>query len=46
LLVGAVAHKVSLSAGFAILGLVYAAAFVSASWPVAAESASTVSAAE
>jgi MFS family permease len=46
LLVGAVAHNISLAVGFAIIGLVYAAAFVSATWPVAAESASTVSAAE
>jgi MFS family permease len=35
LLVGAVA-QVSLVAGFSIIGLVYAIAFVSASWPVAA----------
>jgi MFS family permease len=35
LLVGAVA-QVSLVAGFSIIGLVYAVAFVSASWPVAA----------
>ena len=46
LLVGAVAHKISLAAGFAIIGLVYAAAFVSATWPVEAEPASAVSAAE
>jgi MFS family permease len=46
LLVGAVAHDISLAAGFAIIGLVYAAAFVSATWPVGAESANTVSAAE
>src|SRR5207302_3795730 len=46
LLVGAVAHNISLAVGFAIIGLVYAAAFVSATWPVAAESASAVSAAE
>jgi MFS family permease len=35
LLVGAVA-QVSLVAGFSVIGLVYAVAFVSASWPVAA----------
>jgi hypothetical protein len=35
LLVGAVA-QVSLVAGFSIIGLVYAVAFVSASWPVRA----------
>ena len=35
LLVGAVA-QVSLVAGFSIIGMVYAVAFVSASWPVAA----------
>jgi hypothetical protein len=36
LLVGAVA-QVSLVAGFSVIGLVYAVAFVSASWPVGAE---------
>jgi MFS family permease len=36
LAVGAVAHKVSLVAAFAILALVYAMAFVTASWPVGA----------
>ena len=35
LLVGAVA-QVNLVAGFSIIGLVYAVAFVSASWPVGA----------
>ena len=35
LIVGAAAHKISLSAGFAIIGVVYALAFVSSSWPVA-----------
>jgi hypothetical protein len=34
--VGAVAHKVSLVAAFAILAAVYGAAFVAASWPVGA----------
>jgi len=33
LLVGAVAHKVSLTAGFAIIGFVYLIAFISAVWP-------------
>jgi len=36
LLVGAVAQA-SLIAGFSVIGLVYAVAFVSASWPVGAE---------
>jgi len=31
--VGAVAHHLSLTAGFAILGFVYALAFVSSTWP-------------
>jgi len=44
LLVGAVAHRIRLSAGFAIIGLVYVLAFVSASWPV--EKAAAVSAAK
>jgi MFS family permease len=35
LAVGAVAHKVSLVAGFAILACVYGMAFVAGSWPVA-----------
>jgi MFS family permease len=34
LAVGAVAHKISLVAAFAILGCVYAMSFVAASWPV------------
>jgi DHA3 family macrolide efflux protein-like MFS transporter len=46
LLVGAVAHNISLTVGFAIIGAVYLAASISATWPVEAESASTVSAAE
>ena len=36
LAVGAVAHKVSLVAAFAILGCVYGLSFVAASWPVGA----------
>jgi steroid 5-alpha reductase family enzyme len=35
LAVGAVAHKVSLVAAFAILACVYTLSFVAASWPVA-----------
>jgi MFS family permease len=34
LIVGAVAHKVSLVAAFAILACVYGLSFVAASWPV------------
>jgi MFS family permease len=45
LLVGAVA-QVSLVAGFSIIGLVYAVAFVSASWPVGAGTPVEVSTAE
>jgi MFS family permease len=45
LLVGAVA-QVSLVAGFSIIGLVYAVAFVSASWPVAAATSVEVGTAE
>jgi len=45
LLVGAVA-QVSLVAGFSIIGMVYAVAFVSASWPVAAAAPIEVSTAE
>jgi MFS family permease len=36
IVVGAVAHRVSLSAGFAIIGLVYFLAFLSSVWPVGA----------
>jgi DHA3 family macrolide efflux protein-like MFS transporter len=36
LIVGAAAQKVSLAMGFAIIGLVYALAFVSSSWPIRA----------
>jgi hypothetical protein len=45
-LVGAVAHNVSLAAGFAIIGLVYVLAFLSAAWPVAASAAVREAAAE
>lgn len=43
LLVGSVAYKVSLTAGFAIIGLVYVLAFISTTWPAgaAASEAST-----
>jgi MFS family permease len=34
--VGAISHRVSLAAGFAIIGVVYAVAFVTASWPAPA----------
>ena len=37
LAVGAVAHKVSLVAGFAIIACVYGLSFVAASWPVGTE---------
>ena len=40
--VGAVAHKVSLVAAFAILACVYGLAFVAASWPVEAVSRDAV----
>jgi MFS family permease len=43
MVVGAVAHRVSLSAGFAIIGLVYFLAFLSSVWPAGA--AATVRAA-
>ena len=45
LLVGAVAQA-NLVAGFSIIGLVYAVAFVSASWPVGADSVREASTAE
>ena len=41
LLVGAAAHNISLPAGFAILGLVYAAAFISSSVPAGTVPAAT-----
>jgi MFS family permease len=37
LMVGAAAHNLSLAAGFAIIGVVYALAFVSSSWPIQAQ---------
>jgi DHA3 family macrolide efflux protein-like MFS transporter len=46
LIVGAAAEKISLAIGFAIIGLVYAMAFVSASWPIQARAATATSAAE
>jgi len=46
LAVGAVAHKVSLVAAFAILACVYGFSFVAASWPVEAASVEEVSAAK
>jgi MFS family permease len=46
LVVGAVAHKISLAAGFAIIGGVYALAFLSATWPVEAQAGSAAVEAE
>src|SRR5216684_2787150 len=46
LLVGSVAYKVSLTAGFAIIGLVYVLAFISASWPAGAAASEASTAAE
>jgi hypothetical protein len=46
LIVGAAAEKISLAMGFAIIGLVYAIAFVSARWPIQARAATATSAAE
>jgi hypothetical protein len=47
LLIGAVAHNVSLVAAFAILACVYGLSFVAASWPVeVSSSAEEVSAAK
>jgi MFS family permease len=42
--VGAVAHKVSLVGGFAILAVVYGLSFVAASWPVGTRVAEEVAA--
>jgi hypothetical protein len=39
LAVGAIAHKVSLVAAFALLACVYGLSFVAASWPVGATTA-------
>ncbi|HEY1676686.1 MAG TPA: MFS transporter [Candidatus Sulfotelmatobacter sp.] len=44
IIVGAVAHKVSLVLAFAILGCVYALSFVAASWPVQAPVAAEIAA--
>jgi MFS transporter, DHA3 family, macrolide efflux protein len=41
LIVGAAAEKISLASGFAIIGIVYAMAFVSSSWPIQARAAAT-----
>jgi len=46
LLVGSVAYKVSLTAGFAIIGLVYVLAFIIASWPAGAAASEASTAAE
>jgi hypothetical protein len=45
-LVGAVAHQASLTAGFAIIGLVYLCAFLAAARPIEAPSAVASGAAE
>ena len=39
LMVGAAAQKISLATGFAIIGVVYACAFISSSWPIHAKAA-------
>ncbi len=46
LLVGSVAYKVSLTAGFAIIGLVYVLAFISATWPAGAAASEASAAVE
>jgi MFS family permease len=46
LAVGAVAHRISLVAAFAILACVYGLSFVTASWPIATVAAEEVSALE
>jgi MFS family permease len=46
LTVGVVAHNLSLSTGFAILGVVYALSFVSAVWPIPRPAAIATSSAE
>jgi MFS family permease len=46
LIVGAAAHNISLAMGFAIIGLVYALAFVSSTWPINAPAAAATSASE
>jgi len=46
LIVGAAAHNISLAMGFAIIGLVYALAFVSSTWPINTPAAAATSASE
>lgn len=46
LIVGAAAHNIGLAMGFAIIGLVYALAFVSSTWPINAPAAAATSASE
>jgi MFS family permease len=46
IVVGAAAHNLGLATGFAIIGLVYTVAFISASWPVATKAAVATSGAE
>ncbi|HEX6503792.1 MAG TPA: MFS transporter [Terriglobales bacterium] len=46
IIVGAVAHNLSLATGYAILGLVYAIAFVTSTWPIGQQSAVAAQSAE
>jgi hypothetical protein len=46
MVVGTAAHKISLSSGFAIIGVVYALAFASSCWPVGARTVALPSEAE
>jgi len=46
LVVGAVAQKVSLAGGFALIGSMYVLAFISAAWPLPAQASAVASAAE
>lgn len=46
IIVGAVAHNLSLATGYAILGLVYAIAFVTSTWPIGQQSAVAAHSAE
>jgi DHA3 family macrolide efflux protein-like MFS transporter len=46
LIVGAAAHNISLATGFAIIGVVYALAFVSSTWPINARTVAATSAAK
>ena len=46
IIVGAVAHNLSLATGYAILGLVYGIAFVTSTWPIGQQSAVAAQSAE